>query len=420
MENDISYRNSEKYKCAYFDIDHYINKGIDKHSPYEVLVMGAGYVGYALSIAFGLYNHVSVIDINVNKVNKINNKESIFNDSLIDYYLNNKELSIKAYLPNQELYKDKDFIIIALPTDYNENKKTINTDLVRTTIEDIRKINKKCLIVIKSTCHIGFSDSLNDKHLIYCPEFLKEGKALEDELNPSRIIIGGDKNDKRVKTFTNLLLEFSKNNPQVVYMSKREAEAVKLFSNAYLAMRVAYFNELDTYMINKNLRTPLVIQGVSLDPRIGDYYNNPSFGYGGYCLPKDTSELATSFIDIPSQLISAVIDSNRIRKEFIANEIMNKVNKDDVIGIYRLVMKSGSDNYRQSSIIDVVNCLKIEGYHIIIYEPLIKDDLFLNCEVTNDISKFKNRSDIVIANRWDDSLNDIKYKVYSRDLSHRD
>ena len=405
LENDNGYKDSCKYELAVKTINEYFKKQT-KNKQYKIVVIGAGYVGFSLGVLLSLNNHVSVVDINPEKVYKINQKKPLFKDAEIENCLKNKKPNLVGYLPDQEVYKGKDFIIISLPTNTDEKTGMLDTGLIKSTIEDIRKVNKKALIVIKSTCYVGFTESLGDKDVIFCPEFLREGRALSDNLYPSRIIIGGDKKNIKVKRFANLLFSSSHNRPCVLYVKPSEAEAIKLFSNAYLAMRVAYFNELDSFAIKNGLDSNNIVQGVSLDQRIGDYYNNPSFGYGGYCLPKDTLSLISQIDD--DGLISSIDRSNNLRKRYIVDDILSKLDKDSVVGVYKIQSKMNSDNTRHAAILDVIDGLKNKGIKILYYDESIS------------LEQFKKQSDIVLANRYDSSLDDIKYKVYTRDLFARD
>ncbi len=404
LENDVNYINSYKYKSCYELLNNYKDNNIDKHNPYHILVIGAGYVGLSLSILLSIYNYVDVIDINEDKINRINRGDYLFKDKELDK-LSNKKFNLKGYLPDTSLYKDKDYIIISIPTDYDENTQVVDTSNIVSLVKEIRTINKTALIVIKSTCYIGFTESLNDKDVIYCPEFLREASPIFDSVYPSRIIIGGDKKNHKVKEFTNLLLECTYNHPQVLYMSYKEAEAVKLFSNAYLALRVSYFNELDSFSMKHNINSKNIIQGVSLDPRIGDYYNNPSFGYGGYCLPKDTLSLIHQMDDIDNNLlISSIDESNKKRKQFIVKDILSRLKDIDnpVIGVFPI--KS-----RQASILDVISALNSRGIKILYFSPS-----------DTTLKGFKDQCDLILIDRYDSSLDDVKDKVYTRDLLRRD
>lgn len=424
LENDISYINNVKYIDAFNKLSSYSNnKNIDNKN-YNILVIGGGYVGLSLGVLLSITNKVDIVDINIDKVNKINKRIPLFKDQDIEYYFKNKNLKLNAYLPDINLYRNKDFIIISIPTDLDDNN-MLSTLNISNLVKEIREINQSALIIIKSTVNIGFTKSLNDKNVIFSPEFLREGKALHDNLYPSRIIIGGDKNNNKVKSFATLLASKAYNTPKILYMDSSEAEATKLFANAYLAMRVAYFNELDSLAILEGLNTKNIVDGVSSDPRIGDYYNNPSFGYGGYCLPKDTLALSTKMDEVnDDNLISSISRSNDKRIEYVATYILNNILKDiddPVVGIYLIAIKSGSDNYRESSIQKVMKYLINKGIKIIIYEPTLKDKTtFDDIEVINDLNKFKKIANLVLANRYDSNLDDIKDKVFTRDLFRRD
>ena len=398
-----------KYKEAVKLISSYSNETKINLEPKKIMVIGAGYVGFSLSVLLSEKNEVTVIDINEEKIKQINARKPIFRDEEVAYFLKNKELNLRGDTLKKENIAGQDYVIIALPTNYIEEKQSYDMSVITDTFHEIRKYNKTALIVIKSTSYIGYTESLNDKDIIFCPEFLREGQALKDNLYPSRIIIGGDKSNKKVKEFVSILLNASLNHPQVLYMSSREAEAVKLFSNTYLAMRVAYFNELDSLAASMNMDSKNIVQGVSLDPRIGDYYNNPSFGYGGYCLPKDTQELISQMQNINNNdLLSSITKSNQSRKEYIINDIYSKL-KGNVVGVFSLVAKSKSDNTRFSAIFDVIKGLESKGVEVIIYD-------------SNKMSlqEFKNKCDLIIVNRYSKELDDVKSKVYSRDLFMRD
>jgi UDPglucose 6-dehydrogenase len=410
IESSVTYLNNPKYQYAFELLDKYVVNKNNECSFNSALVIGAGYVGLSISVLLSQYLDVTVIDINKDKVDCVNNREPIFKDKDIEDYFKNKRLSLTAYLPNKELYRDKDVIIIAIPTDFNKETGLLDTNSISNLVKEIRTNNNHSLIVIKSTCYVGFTDSLNDKNVIFSPEFLREGHALHDNLYPSRIIIGGDKNNKKVKEYAKLMQSCSLNRAKTLYMSPKEAEAVKLFSNTYLAMRVAYFNELDSFAMNHDIDAKSIIEGVSLDPRIGDYYNNPSFGYGGYCLPKDTDSLITQMKSISnSELISSISHSNQSRKEMIANDIINRLNGYGVVGVYSIQSKKDSDNKRYAAILDIVSLLKDRNINVIYYQPheMSLDD-------------FKKQSDIILVNRYHPSLDDVKEKVYTRDLFLRD
>ncbi len=412
IENDPSYIGTHKYNFAYEKLSNTVeNKKSTKK--YNFAVVGAGYVGFSLAVLLSTRHHVTVVDINPDKIAKINERNPLFYDQDIEYYLKNKSLNLSASLINLEVYKHCDYVIVATPTDYDESLKKYDMTSVLNTIKDVRSVNKKCTIIIKSTCHIGFTSSLNDSNVIFSPEFLREGKALFDNLYPSRIIIGGDQNKKEVREFASILKDLAISPTNVLFMSSSEAEAVKLFSNSYLAMRVAYFNEMDSLLNAYGLDSNKVVNGVSLDPRIGDYYNNPSFGYGGYCLPKDTKALISQMEDVSNnELLTSIDKSNGSRKEYIVQDILYKLGKDyknKTVGVFSLISKTGTDNTRYSSIKDVIEGLKKHNVKIIIFNQQIMS-----------LEEFKNKSDLIITNRYSSSLDDVSYKVYTRDLFKRD
>lgn len=388
----------------------------------KIAVAGTGYVGLSLATLLSKKNEVVALDVIPEKVEKINNRVSPIQDEYIKKFFEEEDLNLKATLDYKKAFKGAEFVIISTPTNYDEEKNFFDTSSVEDIIEKVLSINDPNItMVIKSTVPVGYIESVRKKYMtdriFFSPEFLREGKALYDNLYPSRIIVG-DKGEKG-KKFANLLKESSmKNNVETLFMNSTEAEAVKLFANTYLALRVAYFNELDTYAEIKGLNTKDIIQGVGLDPRIGTHYNNPSFGYGGYCLPKDTKQLLANYKDVPQNLIEAIVNSNKTRKEFITKEILKE--KSEIVGIYRLTMKSGSDNFRSSAIQDIIKNLKAENQKIIIYEPTLNKDEFNGCKVVNNLEKFKNISSIIMANRLDEKLIDVKNKVYTRDLFARD
>lgn len=390
----------------------------------KIVVVGTGYVGLSLSVLLAQKNEVIAVDIVESKVKDINNRVSPIADKEIEDYLSNRNLNLIATTDAKKAYASADYVIIATPTNYDDRKNYFDTSSVESVIKEVTSVNKNATIVIKSTVPVGFTKSAAEKYnntkLLFSPEFLREGKALYDNLYPSRIIVGCcDELIKEAQIFSRLLSEGAlKEDVPVLFMQPTEAECVKLFANTYLALRVAYFNELDTYAEFRDLDTKQIIKGVCLDPRIGDFYNNPSFGYGGYCLPKDTKQLRANFSDVPNELIGAIVDSNETRKDFISERILDLQPK--TVGVYRLTMKSNSDNFRQSSIQGVMKRLKAEGIEVIIYEPTITENTFYNSAVINDFAKFKNDSDVIIANRFNENLEDVKYKVYTRDLFFRD